>query len=252
MSTRQDKIAEAVLQDANWVSTHGCDQCPIGQYCLPLDLAPAQAAALNKIRYLSRALEAGQSLVHSGDRLQAIYAVRAGCLKSVRVDEEGNEQIIDFHLPSELIGLDAIYSGIHTADVVTVTMAKVCIFPYQALLSLASRHPDLMQGWLRLFSKNLLGQYAHGVDNTADQRLAGFLLRIALRLPQRGELNERFLLPMSRIEIARHLRVANGTLSRMIARLQAQGMVRVDDRMVEILDFDKLKRAAGALASVTL
>ncbi len=252
MSIRENKLAEAVQREANWTSGHSCDHCPIGHYCLPLELPAEQAAVLSKIMYVSRALDAGQSLVHAGDPLDALYAVRAGCLKSVSVDENGNEQIIGFHLPSELIGLDAIYSGFHSADVKTVTIGKVCVFPYRPLLSLASRSPELMQNWLRIFSKNLLDQYAHGVDNTADQRLAGFLLRVSLRLPMRGELNDRFLLPMSRIDIARHLRLANGTLSRMIARLQDAGMIRVDDRLVEIVDFDKLKRAAGALANVTL
>ncbi len=252
MSIRQNKLTESVLREPNWESQHGCDVCPVGQFCLPAGLPLDDCVALNKLMYVSRAQEAGRPLVHAGDPLQALYAVRAGCFKSVSVDPDGNERVVDFHLPSELIGLDAIYSGSHLSEVIAVTVGKVCIFPYKSLLDLASSSPELLNSWLKSFSKNLLAQLAHGVDNTADQRLAGFLLRLSLRLPMRGELNDRFLLPMSRIDLASHLRVANGTLSRVIARLQGEGMIRVDDRLVEIVDFDSLRRAAGVLADISL
>ncbi len=252
MSIRQNRLTESVLREPNWASQHGCETCQIGKFCLPLDLPKDDCAALDRLMYVSRAQDAGRPLVHAGDPLRAIYAVRAGCFKSVSVDPDGNERVVDFHLPSELIGLDAIYAGTHPSDVVAVTVGKVCVFPYKALIGLATRNPKLLNSWLRSFSKNLLGQQAQGVDGAADQRFAGFLLRLSWRLPLRGELNDRFLLPMSRIDLASHLRVANGTLSRMIGHLQNAGMIRVDDRLVEIVDFDSLRRAAGAAADISL
>ncbi len=252
MSSTKNKLRAAVLQDSNWHSEHGCGECPISEYCLPLGLSCADSESLGRLMQVSRPLECGQPLIHAGDPLRALYAVRAGCFKTTAVDLDGNERVVDFHLPSELIGLDAIFTGVHPSDVTAVTMGKLCIFPYRALLNLAGQTPGLLDSLLKLFSKNLLAQLAHTVDNTADQRLAGFLLRLSLRLPRRGEINDRFLLPMSRTDIASHLRVATGTLSRMIASLQDRDLVRVEDRLVEIIDVEGLQASAGPLAEIIL
>lgn len=224
----------------------------MAEFCLPLGLTCEEGAAIEGIMHVSRALAAGQALVHAGEPMRALYAVRAGCFKTTMLDQEGNERVVEFHLPSELIGLDAIYSGVHPSDISAVSIGKLCVFPYDSLMKLAAKSPHLIENLMKLLSKNLLMHFAYGVDNTADQRLAGFLLRLSLRMPQRGEANDRFLLPMRRVDIASHLRVANGTLSRLIAALQEKDLVRIDDRLVEIVDFEGLQQAAGPLADIVL
>ena len=42
------------------------------------------------------------------DPFKAIYAVRAGMVKTVSVDPDGKEQALGFYLPGEVIGLSGI------------------------------------------------------------------------------------------------------------------------------------------------
>ena len=47
-------------------------------------------------------------MFRKGDPFDAIAAVRAGTVKTYVVDREGRERVLGFHLPGEVIGLDAI------------------------------------------------------------------------------------------------------------------------------------------------
>ena len=45
--------------------------------------------------------------------MKCLYAIRSGTLKSHMITEQGDQQIIAFHLTGDLIGFDAISSETH-------------------------------------------------------------------------------------------------------------------------------------------
>ena len=75
----------------------------------------------------------------------------------------------------------------------------------------------------------------------ADERLATFLLSLSNRYRQRGFSPTEFNLSMSRNEIGNYLGLAVETVSRLFTRFQEDGILRVERKHVEVLDFDALK-----------
>jgi CRP/FNR family transcriptional regulator len=63
-------------------------------------------------------------------------------------------------------------------------------------------------------------------------------------MADRGQSPRRLLLRMNRRDIANHLGLAHETISRSFRLLVDRGWLRVDNREVEILDLDGLKRCA--------
>lgn len=231
---------------------HSCSACPVGDYCLPRGLRPADAERLDQVMRIGRPLQPKQYLFHAGEPLKAIYAVRHGAFKSVLVDCDGNEQVVGFHVHSELFGLDAIFSGVHQCSAVALTAANVCVFPYKALIELSTDVVALAEQLLRLLSKDLITNIGIAGDYLADERLAAFLLSLAQRMPPRGELSRRYSLPMPRADIASYLRLAGETLSRALARFQQLGLIDLKNRTVTITDLDGLRQRARRIPPALL
>lgn len=221
-----------------------CVHCSLGQFCLPSGLAPEEMEELDGIVDRAPPQKGGEHLFRAGDEFGALYAVRTGCYKSYALDEEGEEQVLGFHLPGELVGLDAIYPGRHPSSAVALDTASVCRLPYHALSDLASEIPGLQQQVFKLLSKNISQSHALAGDLTAEERLASFLVGLARRNEQRGYSASRFRLNMSRRDMGNYLRLATETVSRVFRRFQDDGLIKVDRREVEVLDSERLNELA--------
>ena len=84
-----------------------CSQCSLGELCLPKDLTDEEKSRFEQIVHRSRPIQAGEHIFRSGDEFKSVASVRTGCFKSYTIDHEGQEQVLGFHLPGEIIGLDA-------------------------------------------------------------------------------------------------------------------------------------------------
>ena len=73
-------------------------------------------------------------------------------------------------------------------------------------------------------------------DLSADERIALFLLSLSSRFSRRGYSDKEFILSMSRRDIASYLRLATETVSRVLARFQQRGLIKVDRKQVRITD----------------
>lgn len=214
----------------------GCGTCPHRGHCLPQFLDGDGVGSLASLRLDSDPLPPGARLVRRGDRQHCLYAIKSGCLKSFRLAAGGSEQVLAFHLPGELIGLEALDRGYHACDVEVLELASICAFPLSALDRFADEVPALQQQLLRMTSRALSSALTEERDGPAESRIAGFLLELSRRMGRRGWSAHRFRLAMPRRDIASHLRMAPETLSRGLRQLVADGIVFVDRREVELCD----------------
>ncbi len=190
---------------------------------------------------------AGDHIFRAGDPFESIYTVRAGTVKTYSVDQEGREQVLDFHLAGEVMGLDAIDEDWHRSNAVALDTVVLSQFSFTRLSMLAARLPRLQKILFRLLSRDIGRAALLAGDWSADERLAAFLIGLSRRLAARGSSPDRFELTMARIDIANHLRLAPETVSRVLKHFQAGGLIRVDRRQVELLDRVRLE-ALGASA----
>ncbi|MSQ98634.1 MAG: hypothetical protein EXR85_04970 [Xanthomonadales bacterium] len=72
-----------------------------------------------------------------------------------------------------------------------------------------------------------------------------FLVSLSERFARRGYSENEFILAMSRRDIASYLRLATETVSRVLARFQKSGVLRVDRKEVRIRNMPALRELAG-------
>lgn len=213
-----------------------CSECSLQDLCLPVGIGERDMRSLEDLVETVGPLHRDDHLFRQNDAFTAIYAVRAGCIKSYMDTETGEEQVLGFHLPGELVGLDAIYPGRHQCSAVALDTAMVCRLPFARLANLAGAVASLQRQLLRIMSRDLGTSHTLSGDYSVEERLAAFLLGFADRLGSRGFSSLHFILPMSRQDIASYLRLATETVSRIFTRFEGRGLIRVDRREVWLED----------------
>ena len=226
-----------------------CSSCSLSELCLPMGLAAGDIQRLEDLVAPRGPVNEGEHLFRIGDPLRVLYAVRGGYFKSYMVEANGREQVLGFHLPGELIGLDAIWPEKHQCNAVALNTASVCELPYGQLTDLGRQVPGLQHSMLRLLSKELAISHALAGDFSAEERVAGFLLSLSSRMKARGHSETQLTLAMSRRDIANYLRLATETVSRVFSRFEEDGLVSVDRREVTVQDVGRLKEVGRCFST---
>lgn len=220
-----------------------CQTCSLSSLCLPLALELEDMSQFDSIIRRRSPLKRGEALFHQDDAFSSVYAVRSGSLKQVTTEGSGDDQLTNFYLPSELIGLDGIDEECYPGTVVALETTTVCEIPFDRLDSLSEALPELRAQLFRSMSKEMRDDRRMMrllSRKTADQRLATFLAGLSDRFRRRGYSPYSFRLSMSRADIGNYLGLAVETVSRILSRFQQQGLVSVSGREVNILDLETL------------
>ncbi len=222
-----------------------CSNCSLATLCLPFGLDTEDVDRLERIIKRNRPVQRGQILYRPGDRFRSLFVVKTGAVKTFTQTAAGDEHVIGFHLPGEMLGLDAIQDDHHGCFAKALETTVVCELPFENLESLSASVPSLQHQLLRLLSREVSVE-ANMIsllnNSTAEERLASFLLSLSERFKRRGFSATDFFLAMSRQDIGSYLGLALETVSRLFTRFQEHGVLEVDRKHVQIKNLDELKR----------
>lgn len=214
--------------------------------CLPAGIGRSQVGRLEALVRKPSPLKRGQTLFRAGEAFQHIYVVRSGSLKTVQADDEGESQIMGFHVPGELLGLDAISRDQHRCDAIALERTSLCAIPLSRLEDVAGQVPQLQRQLHRIISREMVHDQEHLAAlgrHTARERLAVFLCSLGERLGEAGYSD--FRLPMTREEIGNYLGLALETVSRLFHKLADEGLVAIEGRRLCVLRPAALAQVAG-------
>ncbi len=210
------------------------------EICLPVGLDREELALVDAHMVVGqRKVARGEPLIHVGDRFDALFAVRTGFFKSVVTSRQGKEQVTGFQTSGELIGLGGIDTGCHEVDVVALEDSQVCVIPYGQLETIAREVPSLQRQFHRHMSHEIAADHETMLrlgSMHAEERVAAFLLNLVHRLEVRGFSSSSLLLRMSRDEIGSFLGLKLETVSRTLSKFQADGLLFVRQRQIQITD----------------
>jgi CRP/FNR family transcriptional regulator, anaerobic regulatory protein len=217
-----------------------CSGCNLREICLPVGLSKDELAHIDDRLVTTRhKIPRGEKLFQVGDRFDSLYAVWTGFFKTCIASKDGREQVGGFQMGGELIGMDGIGTRRHEVDAVALEDSQVCVIPYAGLDSLALEIAPLQQQFHRIMSREIVRN--HGVmlllgSMHAEERLAAFLLDLTRRLQARGFSSSSLVLRMSREEIGSYLGLKLETVSRTFSKFQAEGLLFVRHRQIQVAD----------------
>jgi len=225
-----------------------CSSCSLRELCLPVGLSPLEIDRLDGLLSNRRSVERGHALFRAGEVFDALFPIRTGFFKTRVLSEDGREQVTGFQMSGEILGLDGIGSGIQACDAIALEDSEVCVLPYAELERHAADFPSLQRQLHRILSREIVRD--QGVmmllgNMRAEERIVAFLLNLFQRLGTRGFSAHEMVLRMTREEIGSYLGMKIETVSRTLSKLQQEGKIDVNQRVVRMLDPDGLRALAA-------
>jgi CRP/FNR family transcriptional regulator len=211
-----------------------CRACDLNAICRIAGLIAYEGGRPRQPTGALRAIRPGAALYRAGAPAHALYAIRLGAIKLTRVTLEGEEQIVSFHTPGEVLGLEAFSQAGYACDAIALETVQACELPLPLLNDRSSQAAELTRELVRLLSRATAvpRQLARG---SARDRVTNFLLDLSHRLASRGFDPTHLKLSMSRLEIANLLDARIETVSRVLQQLHRERAIHVRGNRVRLL-----------------
>jgi len=225
-----------------------CLRCSVRELCLPVGVDREGLNQLDALISERRSLKKGDTLFRPGDRFSALHAIRVGSCKTTVLGEKGHEQVAGYHMPGDIVGMDGIGSERHGGQAIALEDTEVCVLPFHKLEHLSRHVIQLQRNLHKVLSREI--ERDHRImlvlgSMRAEERLALFLLNLSYRYHERGYSATEFVLRLTREDIGSYLGLKLETVSRLLSRFQAEGLLQVQGRVVRLLDLIALKQLAG-------
>jgi CRP/FNR family transcriptional regulator, anaerobic regulatory protein len=211
-----------------------CSNCDLNAICrLTGRLIAFESGRHWRAAGAMRSLRSGATLYSAGSPATTLFAIRSGMIKRVEITIDGEERVVSFHTPGEVLGLEAFGSGTYDGDAIALGPVQCCELPIPALADESPRTAALATQFVQLLGRTsaLRPSFARG---TARQRVTSFLLDLAHRMRARGFNDRELHLRMSRLEIANLLDTRIETVSRTLQQLHRERAISVSGSRVTI------------------
>lgn len=177
------------------------------------------------------------TLFSEDDKARSVFNLTQGVARLYKIMPDGRRQIVGFALPGDFLGATLSDRYNFSADAVTPIVA--CRFSRVKFLRFVEDKPNLLRRMHEFEMREL--QLARNQmlllgSNSAEQRIALFLLGWRDRLARFGEVQETLPLPMKRRDIADFLGMTIETASRTLRRLERKKIIINVRRGVRLLN----------------
>jgi CRP/FNR family transcriptional regulator, nitrogen oxide reductase regulator len=189
----------------------------------------------------------GETLFAQGSAVDELFLITKGRVKVWRASEDGAALTLTLIGRGEPIGtLGAAADRRHNATATAVTPVEALMWRIEDLRRLMDESPALTASVLRTvtnYAEQLVERLEEVASVPVEQRLARTLLRMARRL--HGEGAEGRELPLSRQDLAELNSATLPTISRIMSRWRAEGLIAGTRGKVTLRDCAELARIAG-------
>ncbi|HME20553.1 MAG TPA: helix-turn-helix domain-containing protein [Acetobacteraceae bacterium] len=221
---------------------------PARRAAIPSMMCPAPRDALALLEQFGTTVSVHRDRqIHGqGDQAAWCYRILSGCVRTVRLMEDGRRQIGEFLMAGDLLGFDTLASYDFAAEAVSDVVLRR--YPRRMVDGLAESNVTLTGRLRDLTSISLRLAHARMIllgRKTASERIASFLLEMAERLPEvRPDVLD---LPMGRTDIADHLGLTIETVCRVLGHLRRDGTVTIERNSITICNAVALQQMASEL-----
>jgi CRP-like cAMP-binding protein/CheY-like chemotaxis protein len=192
--------------------------------------------ASRKIRQIKKK----QILYYDGDQLMGIYLILDGCIKTIKLSDDGREFMTGLYKADDYLGVNALLlNEAFKETAVAIEDATVCMLPKDSIMSLLTKYPAISQQFLRILSNNISEKEDQMLElayNSVRKRLAQVLLRL------NRQSADAMLLKISREELAGMAGMALETVSRTLTNFKDEGLIDKKSGHITILELDRLEK----------
>jgi len=196
-------------------------------------------------RLLQRRYVASELIFGEGDPCVGMFVVQSGSVRIFKSSAGGREQVLSIDGPgSSIAELPVFDGGNYPASAQAVSDSTLLFFSRQDFQALCLQHPQVALKVLRVIGgrlRRLVGIIEELSFTTVRHRLIALLVRLSKTEGIRKEDTITLTLPANNSELAAQIGTVRELVSRNLSRLQSEGLIRVDNRKLEVPSLKRLE-----------
>ena len=195
-----------------------------------------------------RSVDHGASLLRSGDAVDGLYCVVAGCLRVTTTSADGRQAMLAIAEPPQWFGEIALFDGAPVShDVWAGAPTRLLQVPRAQLLTLLEATPAHWHALGLLLTHKLRAAFATIEETTLltpHQRLARRLIALADGWGQMPERTRREI-RVPQEQLGQMLGLTRQTVNQLLRQFSREGSLRMGRGTIEIVDIEALRRVSG-------
>ena len=212
----------------------------------PLD--EAESAAILALPHVTRHLKAHQYIVWDGDKPHNACLLLAGYAFRHKLAGNGSRQILSLHMKGDILDLQNSLLGTADHNVQMMTDGSVALIPVQSVIDLAFKMPAIgMAMWYEtLVDGSIFREWILNVGRRdAFTAIAHLLCEFAMRA-EAANIGQsvQYELPLTQEQLADAVGLTSVHVNRTLMRLEEEGHIRRNRRVIEIDDWQNLAKVA--------
>jgi len=220
----------------------------VRQLSLREELSADDRNAILALPFGLRKVQAGQFLVWDGDRPQHTCLLVSGFAYRHKLAGNGGRQIVSIHMRGDIVDLQNSLLGTADHNVQMLTAGEIAVIPVEAMRELAYKHPSVgMAMWYEtLVEGSIFREWVLNIGRRdARTRIAHLLCELAVRMEAAG-LGEHvnYELPITQEQLADAVALTSVHVNRTLMKLQQDGLITRNRRMITVVDWTKMMREA--------
>lgn len=189
-------------------------------------------------------LDKGEQLFHQGEPAHAFYFVISGCMKIFRLTPDGQEKIFEIigdrqTFAEAMILMDTPNYVASATAVAPTQLYRFSKTAYMRLLQASQGLTFALLGKLCIRLHQRLNEIETLSLKNATHRVVRYLLTELMKMPAGSHCVE---LPVAKQLVAGQLSIQPETFSRIIHRLEAEGIIGIDGRQIDVRDRLRLEQ----------
>jgi CRP-like cAMP-binding protein len=196
-------------------------------------------------RMVQRTFHAGELIFSEGDACTGLYVVQAGNVRIFKSSAGGREQVLSIDGPGNSIAEVPVFDGgNYPASAQAITDCRLFFFSRQDFQALCLQHPQVALKVLRVVGarlRRLVDIIEELSFSTVRHRLIALVVRLGKAEGARDGDAVTVTLPLNNSELAAQIGTVRELVSRNLSRLQAEGLIVVDNRKLGIPSLQRLE-----------
>lgn len=223
-----------------------CDGCPAADLCVSHNLDVVSSTSTSVARSTFRA-PIGKVIQPSASSPRMMI-IRSGWAAKFILLADGRRQIIDILLPGELATCEEGAFAGTSIPIFAFSNLEVCTFDRDEFMASVEKKPDgLLQLWrsCAVQVQRLRRLLVSMGRQSAEARIADVILSLHERLKAIGMASDDEMpFPLRQVDLAEVLGMTQVHVSRMLALLKSEGIIRIEGNILKLADLPKLERLA--------
>jgi CRP-like cAMP-binding protein len=227
-----------------------CQDCPLRKRDCFRPFSPSELAFVSVLKSGELTVEAGATVLEQGSSSTHVFTVLSGIGFRQKMLDDGRQQILNFIMPGDLVGLQAALFEEMEHSVESLTDMTLCIFQRSELPDVFRKQPDLGYTvvWHAAREERMLDEQLMSVGRrTARERIAHSILSLHDKATRRGLANAdgRVPLPIRQRQLADALGLSVVHTNKTLRQLTSAGHMRWHSGRLEVRNRAELAQIAG-------